>query len=100
MIVGTLKIHWDNNDSPADTRMYRVSFVTEEREVKDALAHKEIPGEESLLDYLIEIQPSSIHLDRRAQRAEQWLAAVHSEGHLYLENTAITEEQFQVFTAA
>jgi hypothetical protein len=100
MIAGTLKIHWDNSDNPADTRMYRASFVTSERHVKDALAHKEILGEESLLDYLIGIQPASVSLERRAQRAEEWLAAVHSAGHLYLENTQITEEQFQVFTAA
>jgi hypothetical protein len=102
MIEGTLKIHWDNSgDAPADGRMYKVSFVPEDMPAQDGGGpYKEVLGEESLLDYLIELQPTRVVLDRRVERAKKWVAAVHSEGHLSLENTVLTDEQYQVLSAA
>jgi hypothetical protein len=100
MIEGTLTIHWDNSDAPADTRMYRVSFAASKPANADGHGHKEVLGEEALVDYLIEIQPAGLSLDRRAERAEAWVSAVHKEGRLRLEKISLTEEQFQVFSAA
>ena len=100
MIEGTLRIHWDNSDAPADTRMYRVSFVASAGAGQDGEAFREILGAESLADCLIEIQPAGLSLDRRAERAEAWVSAVHKEGHYSLEKIVLTEEQFQVFSAA
>jgi hypothetical protein len=106
MIEGTLNIHWDNSDAPSDTRMYKVSFEPN-APAKQATsanqngqAYKEVLGDESLVDYLIQIQPAGLSLDRRAERAEAWVAAVHKEGHHSLEKVALTDEQVQGFSAA
>jgi hypothetical protein len=100
MIEGTLNIHWENSDAPSDTRMYKVSFEPNAPSRNDVQAYKEVLGDESLVDYLIQIQPPGLSLDRRAERAEAWVAAVHKEGHHSLEKVALTDEQVQVFSAA
>jgi hypothetical protein len=106
MIEGTLNIHWDNSDAPSDTRMYKVSFEPNApakqnaSAIQSGQAYKEVLGDEPLVDYLIQIQPPGLSLDRRAERAEAWVAAVHKEGHHSLDKIALTEEQVQVFSAA
>jgi hypothetical protein len=80
--------------------MYKVSFEPTAPAKRDAQAYKEVLGDESLVDYLIQIQPQGLSLDRRAERAEAWVATVHKEGHHSLEKVALTDEQVQVFSAA
>jgi hypothetical protein len=86
--------------------MYKVSFEPNAPVKQDSSAnqsgqaYKEVLGDESLVDYLIQIQPQGLSLDRRAERAEAWVAAVHKEGHHSLEKVALTDEQVQVFSAA
>ena len=65
-----------------------------------ALPHLEFVGEESLLDYLIGIQVATMTLERRTDRAREWLLEIHSAEHLSLNNTLFSEEQYKVFRPA
>ncbi len=77
--------------------MYKISFVPEGVPELDDQPYKEVLGEEALQDYLIQLQPATVALDKRAARAEKGVAAVNGSGHLSMENTVLTDEQFQVF---
>ena len=91
MIEGTLKVEWANRDRPADTPKYWITFATIAAQLRGGAQRKVIIGRESLLEYLLGIEAGTL------LAAQQWLLEIREAGHLSLERTQLTEEQYKPF---
>jgi hypothetical protein len=92
MVDGTLKVEWANRDRPKDTPKYRISFTANAAGFPGgAQPRRVIIGRESLLEYLMGIEAATL------LAAQQWLLEIHGAGHLSLEHTQLTEEQYKPF---
>ena len=100
MVEGTLEIQWTNMHNPSVTRIYWVSFLSYAVYQHGAQPHEEHVGEESLFNYLIDLQATITSIERRTERAWQWLLEIHSAGHLSLDNVQLNDQQFAPFRRA
>ena len=101
MVEGTLEIMWVNRNAPAATRRYRVLFSAYGPEFqRGAQPYKEIVGEESLSSYFFALLVPSMSIERRVERAQQWLLEVSRAGHLSLDNVRLNDQQFAPFRRA
>jgi len=91
MIEGTLKVEWANRDRPTDTPRYWLTFTANAAQLRRGAQRKVIIGRESLLEYLLGIEAATL------LPAQQWLLEIHEAGHLLLERTRFTEEQYKPF---
>lgn len=53
-----------------------------------------------MLAYFVGLQVSSMTIERRAERARQWLLEIHSAGHLSLPNVQLDDEHLAAFRQA
>ena len=91
MIDGTLKVEWANRDRPADTPKYWITFAANAAQLRSGAQRKVIIGRESLLEYLLGIEAGTL------LAAQQWSFDIREAGHLTLERTQLTEEQYKHF---
>jgi len=97
MIEGALDLFWENNDDPGATRRYRIGFVRYAGIQHGAQKSKRLVGEDSLLEYLIAIQASSMEAARREQRAKGWILELHDKRSLSLPNVQLNEQECESF---
>ncbi len=101
MTPGALDTIWANQDNPAEPRRYRMVFMAYGAGFQHgAQPHLEIVGQDDLLAYFVGLQVSSMTIERRAERARQWLLEIHSAGHLSLPNVQLDDEHLAAFRHA
>ena len=101
MPEGTIDIIWANRDNPTATRRYRVLFLGYGPGFPDGpQPHKEIVGDLYLFNYLVDLQAATITIERRTERARQWLLEIHGSGNLSLDNMQLSDRQFAPFRLA
>jgi len=101
MVEGTLDIYWANRDEPSAARRYRVNFLPYGPSFPHGgQPNKEIVGEEYLLNNLVDLQAPIMSIERRTERAQQWILEIRKLGNLSLDNFQLTDEQFAPFRRA
>lgn len=97
MIEGTVDVSWMNSQDVSVTPQYWVHFSRYSGFRSGAQPHKEVLGNEQLSDYLSSLFPASVSVAWRDRKVREWLLEVRTNGHLFLPNFQLTEEQCEPF---
>lgn len=98
MVEGTLEVICDNENEPTVTRKYRVLFLDYGPGFPHgAQPHKEIVGEESLLEYFFDLMAETMTIERRKERAREWILELNGSGHLSKNNVQLSDQQAAQF---